>query len=51
MTMDVSDSMRISAHFPFWFEIYKASLLPEGVSEREWPKFAMDQAVKEVAGD
>ena len=51
MTMDVSDSARILARFPFWFEIYKASLLPEGVSERECGKFAMGRAVKEVAGD
>ena len=51
MTINVSDSARISARSPFWFEIYKASLLPEGVSERECAKFALDRAVKEVAGN
>ena len=51
MTMDISDSMRILARFHFWFENFKASLLPEGVSERECAKFAMVRVVKEVAGD
>ena len=46
---DQSDSARIAARFSFWYDIYKFSLMPEGVSERECAKFAMDKTVRELA--